>query len=78
MKIPGPVIAFLCLGLAAASQSGNIIRLGEAHPIALAAWRLLIAAVLLAPLAGKDLKHVFNLGNKDRFLLCLAGLALAA
>lgn len=68
---------FLILGLAAASQSGNIIRLADAHPVALAAWRLLIASALLAPLAGNDLKLLFRLKGKDALLLILAGVTLA-
>jgi len=77
MQTPRSVIFFLCLGLVAASQSGNLIRLGDAHPVALAAWRLLIAAVFLAPLAGRDLGLLKKLSPRERFLLVLAGLALA-
>jgi len=49
---PRTVYAFLGLGLLAASQSGNIIRLGDAHPVAITFWRLALAAVILGPLAG--------------------------
>jgi len=78
MTAPPRVLLFLCIGLAAASQSGNIIRLGEAHPIALAAWRLLIATVLLAPLAGSELRRIKTLSRRDALLLVLAGVFLAA
>ncbi len=77
MPVPRRVYFFLCLGLAAASQSGNIIRLGEAHPVALAAWRLLIATLLLAPLAGSGLKRLKNLAKGEYLLLILTGGALA-
>jgi drug/metabolite transporter (DMT)-like permease len=78
MSTPRRATLFLILGLAAASQSGNIIRLADAHPVALAAWRLMIASALLAPLAGKDLKLLFRLSRNDALLLILAGITLAA
>lgn len=78
MTVPRRVVIFLCIGLAAASQSGNIIRLGEAHPVAMAAWRLLIASCLLAPLAGRDLLKLRELSRREVALLVAAGLALAA
>jgi drug/metabolite transporter (DMT)-like permease len=71
------VYLFLAAGLIAASQSGNIIRLGEAHPVAIAAWRLLIATVLLVPLAGGRLRELKKLKRLDRGLLVLAGIFLA-
>jgi drug/metabolite transporter (DMT)-like permease len=78
MTVPRRVVVFLCIGLAAASQSGNIIRIGEAHPVAMAAWRLLIASCLLAPLAGRDLLKLRELSRREVLLLFAAGLALAA
>jgi drug/metabolite transporter (DMT)-like permease len=75
--VPKHVYAFLALGLVAASQSGNIIRLGQAHPTAIAAWRLLIAALILAPLARGRLRQLARLSTRDRWLLLAAGFALA-
>ena len=77
MAAPRNVYLFLALGLVVASQSGNIIRLGHAHPVAIAAWRLLLATVLLAPLAGRDLSKLARLTRKEWLLLVGAGLALA-
>jgi len=77
MATPKKVIVFLGLGLIAASQAGNIIRLGDAHPVALSAWRLVIAALLLAPLAGRDLTALRRLSRKEVVLLLLTGTALA-
>ena len=77
MKVPLQVYLFLAAGLLAASQSGNIIRLGEAHPVAIAAWRLSIAAILLLPLAGRRLSELSRLSGSERLLLGLAGLSLA-
>lgn len=71
------VYLFLAAGLLAASQSGNIIRLGEAHPVAIAAWRLLIAAVLMLPLCGGRMRGLSRLGKLDRALLVLSGIFLA-
>lgn len=69
---------FLALGLLAASQSGNIIRLGEAHPAAIAAWRLLLAVVVLAPLAGRRLTQLARLTRGEWALLLFTGAALSA
>lgn len=71
------VYVFLAVGLAAASQSGNIIRLGDAHAVVIAAWRLLIASALLMPLAGHQLKVLKELTRGERVLLVLSGVALA-
>jgi drug/metabolite transporter (DMT)-like permease len=78
MTVPKQVWAFLAIGLLAASQSGNIIRIGDAHPAAIGAWRLLLATAILAPLAGRDLRLLLRLGGREIALLLLAGLALAA
>jgi drug/metabolite transporter (DMT)-like permease len=77
-NVPRRVYLFLAVGLVAASQSGNIVRIGDAHPLAIAAWRLVIAAALLAPLAGRGLAQLARLTWKDRALLVAAGAALAA
>jgi drug/metabolite transporter (DMT)-like permease len=75
---PRHVYLFLAAGLLAASQSGNIIRLGDAHPAAIAAFRLLLASAVLVPLAGRRLTLLGRLGRGDRALLVFAGVALAA
>jgi drug/metabolite transporter (DMT)-like permease len=78
MTAPRRTWIFLALGLLAASQSGNIIRLGDTHPVAIAAWRLAIASVLLAPLAGRGLATLGSLSRRDAGLLVVAGVVLAA
>ncbi|MDD5307006.1 MAG: DMT family transporter [Deltaproteobacteria bacterium] len=78
MPVPRQVYLFLAVGLVAASQSGNIIRLGDAHPVAIVAFRLGLATLILAPLAGRDLVALAALRAKDLVLLVLAGMALAA
>jgi drug/metabolite transporter (DMT)-like permease len=78
MAVPRRVWIFLALGLAAASQSGNIIRLAEANAVAIAAWRLLIATALLAPLAGGKLRELARLTRTELVLLLVTGVALAA
>jgi len=77
MPTPRSVYLFLAVGLLAASQSGNIIRLGQAHPVAIAAWRLLLAAAILAPLAGGGLARLRTLSRAEALLLLAAGAALA-
>ena len=77
MSVPKRVYLFLIVGLLAASQSGNIIRLGEAHAVAIAAWRLGLATVLLLPLAAAGLGAVKRLGRLNRLLLVLSGVVLS-
>jgi drug/metabolite transporter (DMT)-like permease len=77
MKIPLRVALFLAIGLIAASQSGNLIRLGDAHAVAIAAWRLGLASLFLLPLAWGRLHELRSLDGSDRNLLILAGAALA-
>jgi drug/metabolite transporter (DMT)-like permease len=54
------------------------VRLADAHPAAIAAWRLGIASVLLAPIAGGRLATLRQLSQREAGLLLLAALALAA
>ena len=68
---------FLAAGVVVISQSGNIVRLADAHPVAVAGWRLLMASVVLLPLAGRDLYRLRGLTGKERGLLLLSGLFLA-
>jgi len=68
---------FLAVGILALSQSANIIRLGDAHPVAIAAWRLGLAALVLAPLAGRGLARIPALPLKSLLLLLGASAALA-
>ena len=68
---------FLAVGILALSQSANIIRLGDAHPVAIAAWRLGLAAIVLAPLAGRGLARIPALSRTSFLLLLGAGAALA-
>jgi len=71
------VYLFLAAGVVVISQSGNIVRLADAHPVAIAGWRLLMASVVLLPLAGRDLYRLRGLTGKERGLLLLSGLFLA-
>lgn len=77
MSVPRRVALFLGVGLLAASQSGNIIRLADADPVAIVGWRLVIATVLLAPLAGKRWRTLASLTPGEWGLLVVAALALA-
>ena len=75
-RIPRQAL-FLAVGLLAASQSGNIIRLGDAPALVMAAWRLLLASALLLPFAARQRGALGGLGRREILLLGLAGLALA-
>ncbi len=68
---------FLAAALVAASQSANIIRIGDAHPAAIAAWRLVLAAVPLSLLAWRA-RGLGGLDRRERAYLIAAGVALAA
>ena len=76
MRAPPAVVAFLAVGLIAASQSGNIIRLADAHPVVIVGWRLVLATLISVPLAGRRLGELGRLTWGERGLLVLAGLAL--
>jgi drug/metabolite transporter (DMT)-like permease len=68
---------FLVVGLLSLSQSGNLIRIGAAPPAAIAFWRLLIAGLVLLPLAGlAGWRQLTRLGWGDRVLLVLAAAGL--
>jgi drug/metabolite transporter (DMT)-like permease len=76
MRVPRSVYLILFFGIMAASQSGNIIRLGSAHPFAIASWRLVLAAVMLAPLAGRGLARIKGLTRAELAMLSVAGVML--
>ena len=76
MRAPPAVVAFLAVGLIAVSQSGNIIRLADAHPVVIVGWRLVIATALSGAVAGRRLGELARLTWTERGLLVLAGLAL--
>jgi len=77
MPVPRRVVLFLAVGLVALSQSGNIIRLADAHPVAICAWRLVLATALLMPLAGRQLSTLGRLSAREWGMLAVAGTALA-
>jgi drug/metabolite transporter (DMT)-like permease len=77
MGVPRSAVLFLAVGLLAASQSGNLVRLADAHPAVMAGYRLVLSALLLAPLAGPRLAAVARLRGRELVLLVLAGAALA-
>jgi drug/metabolite transporter (DMT)-like permease len=77
MKAPASVYAFLALGTVVISQSGNIIRLSGAHPVAIAAWRLGLAGMLLMVFYGRRLGELKKLTRRELLLLLLSGVFLA-
>jgi len=77
MNVPASVYAFLALGIVVISQSGNIIRLSNAHPVAIAAWRLGLAGLLLLLWYGRRLGELKKLTRREVLLLLLSGVFLA-
>ena len=59
-------------------MSGNIVRMGSAHPVVMASWRLFFACAVMALFSGGRLKEIFNLGRKDTLKVFLTGMVLAA
>lgn len=75
---PASVVGILALGVVAAAQSGNLVRLGgDLSPVAIAGWRLLLASAFLALLSGRSMARLGSLSLKSWGLLALGGVALA-
>lgn len=76
----GLPLAILCAALVAISCGGPFFRLANAPPLAAAAWRVLLAAMVAAPFALRAglIADVRGLPSRERWLLLGAGLALAA
>ena len=77
LSAPRSAYLFLAIGLVAASQSGNIIRLGDASAVAISTWRLALASLLLLPLTGGKIRALAHLTQRQYLLLLVAGVALA-
>ncbi len=79
MPAPRRTIPVLILAVLAGAWAAPLIRLTAAPPVAIAAWRLTIASLVLVPvfLAGDARAQWRDLNGHDRRLAALAGLALA-
>lgn len=77
MSAPRKTLLFLAIGIVAAAQSANIIRIGDAPPCVMAAWRLTLAALLLLLIAGRNLRTIFALTRWECLLLIVSGGMLA-
>lgn len=70
--------AALAVGILAISAASILIRLAEAPALAVGAWRMLLATILLTPWALPRVRREWAaLERPDLALLCLSGLALA-
>ncbi|NRA64743.1 MAG: EamA family transporter [Pseudobacteriovorax sp.] len=70
----GKIYVMLAIGVLAASQSANIIRIGDANPFSMTAWRLAMACMILAPLA---LREPRNMTQRSWRPSMIAGTCLA-
>lgn len=78
MSAPLHVYVVLAVGLVAASQSGNLVRVGgEVSAVAIVAWRLLLASVVLVPFGLRDTRVLVRLTRVEWGLLLLAAAMLA-
>lgn len=69
---------WIVIALIAVSFAAILIKLSDSHPLSIAAWRLLIADVILLPFfIWMFTKDRFRIGRKRFFQLGLVGLALA-
>ncbi|MHB1319808.1 MAG: DMT family transporter, partial [Anaerolineae bacterium] len=68
----------LLAGILAVSTSSILIRLADAPPLVIGTWRLLVATLLLAPVAWPSLRREWPLMGRGEFLALLgSGTALA-
>lgn len=78
MRRPHPY-AVLCAAVLAVSWAAPLIRLTAAPPLAIAAWRLTFASLVLLPLFARPAARAGwrDLGPRERWIAALAGVALA-
>ncbi|HEX2029102.1 MAG TPA: DMT family transporter [Nitriliruptorales bacterium] len=77
-QLPRPVVVGgLVVGVAAVSSAAVLIRLAEAHPLAIAYWRCLGGAAALAPFALRARRGAPRLDRAQRWQITGAGLFLA-
>jgi drug/metabolite transporter (DMT)-like permease len=68
----------LLLGIAATSTGSILVRLADAPPLAVAAWRLTLATILLAPLALRPFaREIGRLAARERWMLAGSGFCLS-
>ena len=74
---PPPVYLGLALGVLATSFAAILIRLAEAPPLVIGAYRLGLASLILTPFALRYRKaELISLGRRDLCLMVLSGLFL--
>jgi drug/metabolite transporter (DMT)-like permease len=78
MHAPRFIYLVLALTVISGSQAGNIIRLGHAHPLTMAAWRLVLASLLLLPSALPQLAIHWQSVRRQLGWIALASIAIAA
>ncbi len=72
------IVLLTVIAVIGVSFGSIIIRFSDAQPLLIALWRLLIASLLLWPLALRNKNRPFlSLGKKDFLLVLFAGVALA-
>jgi len=72
------VLLALLLGLAAVSHAAVLIRLAEAHPVVIAAFRLATASLVVVPLAMLRCRQEWSTLSRQGFCLALGAGALLA
>jgi drug/metabolite transporter (DMT)-like permease len=76
--LPGPVVAGgIAVGVLAVSTAAILIRLADAHPLALSFWRCALGALALAPFALRSRRGAVALDSGQRRQLVGAGVLLA-
>ncbi|HHY99356.1 MAG TPA: hypothetical protein GX509_11530, partial [Firmicutes bacterium] len=78
--LTGNAVPYLVLfvGILAASSAATLIRLSMAPAVIIAAYRLLIASLILGPVSfGRNREIFTKIGRKDWILCLMTGLILA-
>jgi drug/metabolite transporter (DMT)-like permease len=74
---PLKIYLLLFLAVMSASQSGNIIRLGQASPVVITMWRLTLAALFFLPLSRIGQFDYKKLKRLEQLSLVVCGVCLA-
>ncbi len=68
----------LLAGVSAVSSASVLIRLSSAGPLAIAAWRMLLSGAMMAAASFRSVGAILGLSGRERLILLISGVSLAA
>ncbi len=68
----------LALGIVAVSTASILIRFSESHPLIIAGYRMAFASILMLVLSLDSLNQLKGLSRREKMILLLSGMSLAA